>query len=107
MLRAALCLGLLLASSACRGDAVKCDQACRNVFTLTFWQKADADIAKMPVADQEQARSKMLAKFTNAIEEGVLGCVGQCQSANNDTMIDCMIAAKTAPAAKECFVDED
>ncbi|MBX3161340.1 MAG: hypothetical protein KF773_35585 [Deltaproteobacteria bacterium] len=107
MLRATsrLALVLALALAACRGDAEKCELACRNYYTLTFWDKADAEIAKLPAADQEQARSKMLAKFTSDIENGVIGCIGQCQSANNTEQTECMIAAKTASAAKACVED--
>jgi hypothetical protein len=95
-----------LAGAACRGDAVKCDNACRNVFTLTYWEEADARILKKPEADRENERSRLQAKFINEIENGVELCVSRCRSANNETQMDCMIAAKTSAQAKACFEDD-
>lgn len=87
---------------ACRGNAQKCEQAARNYATLMYWKKADAEIAKLPVDQQELAREKKLSLFTNELEKDIDFFVRQCQSANNDDQVDCMIAAKTADAAKKC-----
>jgi hypothetical protein len=95
-------LGLL---AACRGDAVKCDSACRNYSTLTFWQAADAKIATLPPEKQEYERSLMTARFVSEQEQGIDMCVSQCRSANNEDQMDCMIAAKTADAVKACVED--
>ncbi|MGN6105190.1 MAG: hypothetical protein ACTHU0_08805 [Kofleriaceae bacterium] len=99
-MRFALLLSFALA--ACKGDPQKCEQAARNYATLTFWKKADAEIAKLPAAEQELARKKKLSEFTNALERDIDFFVGQCQSANNDDQVDCMIAAKTAEQVQAC-----
>jgi hypothetical protein len=97
-----LALAAAIFVTACRGDAQKCEQACRNVYTLTYWQRADADIAKLPPEQRKLERQKRLSDFTNRLEMGVDTCTTQCQSANNDQQIDCMIAAKTAEQAIAC-----
>ena len=97
-----LVLAAAIFVTACRGDAQKCEQACRNVYTLTYWQRADAEIAKLPQEQRKLERQKRLSDFTNRLEMGVDTCTTQCQSANNDEQIDCMIAAKTAEQAIAC-----
>ena len=44
--------------------------------------------------------------WTVSLEGGVETCITQCVSANNDTTVDCLIAAKTAEAAKACASDD-
>lgn len=97
-----LVLATAIFVTACRGDAQKCEQACRNVYTLTYWQRADGEIAKLPPEQRKLERQKRLSDFTNRLELGVDTCTTQCQSANNDQQIDCMIAAKTADQAIAC-----
>lgn len=100
-MRAVLVLALAFAGG-CKGDAKKCEAAARNYATLTYWQKADAEIEKLPEAERAKARRRKLGEFTNALENGIDVRVQQCQSANNDTQIDCMIAAKTAEQVAKC-----
>jgi hypothetical protein len=100
-MRAVLLL-LAFALTACKGDPVKCEQAARNFATLTYWGKANAEIAKLPAEQRASARKDRLGKFTNELETRIDLIVSQCQSANNDDQIDCMIAAKTAAQALEC-----
>jgi hypothetical protein len=101
-MRSLLALVLLAGLSACKADAQKCEQASRNFATLTFWKKADAEIAKAPPEKREALRRKKLSLFTAELEAKIDLVVSQCQSANNEDQIDCMIAAKTAEAALEC-----
>src|ERR1700755_3544284 len=93
-------LGLGLALAACRGDAVKCDQGCRNYFTLSFWNKADAEIARARGEQRDALRKQKLGELNQGMESGVDMCVSQCQAANNTADIECMIAAKTAEQAR-------
>jgi len=97
-----LVLAAAIFVTACRGDAQKCEQACRNVYTLTYWKRANAEIEQLPPEQRKLERQKRLSDFTNRLEMGVDTCTTQCQSANNDTQIDCMIAAKTADEAIAC-----
>lgn len=103
-MRAALVLVIASAVSlgACKGDAQQCEKAARNYATLVYWKKADAELAKLPEAERALARKKKLSEFTNELEKDIDFFVSQCQSANNDDMVDCMIAAKTAEAAQKC-----
>ena len=94
-------LGALLC--ACRGDAVKCDQACRNFATLVYWKNADAQIAAEPEATRDALRKRLVGEFASRLEAGIDTCVSQCQSANNNAAIECMIAAKTGDQALACF----
>ena len=99
-MRLVLALGLLL--TACKGDMQKCEQACRNYGTLAYWKHADAEIAAAPPAQRDALRKKRLGEFDSKMENGVDMCVSQCQSANNDKDMDCMIGAKTGDQAIAC-----
>ncbi|MEJ7604040.1 MAG: hypothetical protein WKG01_39535 [Kofleriaceae bacterium] len=100
-MRRAVVLSLALLAGACKGDAHKCEQAARNYATLIYWDKADAALAKLPEAQRASARKRMLSEFTNGLERH-RRAVQQCQSANNDEQVDCMIAAKTAAQIAKC-----
>jgi hypothetical protein len=100
-MRLALVLTVLLA--ACKGDAVKCDQGCRNFATLAYWKNADAQIAAAPAVERDALRKKLLGKFDSQLEGGIDLCVSQCQSANNTKDLDCMIEAKTGDQALACY----
>lgn len=99
-MRLVVALGLLLA--ACKGDIQKCEQACRNYGTLMYWKAADVEIAAVPAAERDALRKRKLTEFSTKLENGVDLCISQCQSANNDKDMDCMIAAKTAEQVKAC-----
>jgi hypothetical protein len=100
-MRLALALTLLLA--ACKGDAQKCDTGCRNFATLVYWKNVDAEIAAAPASQRDGLRKRRLGEFDSKLENGIDMCVSQCQSANNETDIDCMIAAKTADQVSKCL----
>ncbi len=97
-----LVLCLALGTVGCRADAQRCEKAARNFATLTFWKKTDAEIAAAPANQRKELRKKKLAEFTAELEHNIQFWVGQCQSANNDDQIDCMIDAKTAEEALDC-----
>lgn len=98
-----LCIfALCFAAAACKGDREKCEQAARNFATLTYWERTNAEIAKLPAEQREGVRKRKLSEFTNELEEKIDTVVSQCQSANNDDQVDCMIAAKTAKDSLEC-----
>jgi hypothetical protein len=99
-MRLALVLALLV---ACKGDPIKCDQACRNFATLVYWKTADAEIAKLPPDQRDALRKTKLAEFNKYVEAGIDQCVTQCQSANNESQLDCMIAAHTGDQAQSCL----
>ena len=87
---------------ACKGDAVKCEQACRNFATLAYWVTADKEVAAAPPDKRDALRKRKLGEFDSKLENGVDLCISQCQSANNDEQVDCMIAAKTGEQALAC-----
>ena len=93
---------IIVSAAACKADAQRCEQAARNFATLTYWKKTNAELEKLPADKREGARKKALSLFTNELEGKIEGIVQQCQSANNDEQIDCMIAAKTAEQSLEC-----
>jgi hypothetical protein len=98
-------LALSASLVACKGDRNKCEEACRNYGTLSYWRKADAEIAALPEKDREAAKRRKLGEFSSLLENGVDHCVNQCSSANNDDQTDCMIKAKTAVEADICVKD--
>ncbi len=101
-MRLAVLVAFVLSSAACKADREKCDQAVRNYATLTYWMRANKEIAERPVAEREKLRKEKVARFSYEMESGVDVLVSQCQSAANDEQIDCMIAAKTGEQALEC-----
>jgi hypothetical protein len=96
-------LAMTLLLGACKGDAQKCETGCRNFATLMYWKDADAELAATPAAERDAKRTRKLGEFGNKLENGIDMCVSQCQSANNETDIDCLIAAKTADQAAGCL----
>ena len=90
------------ALAGCKGDPVKCDQGCRNYFTLHFWAEADKEIAKAPVDQRDALRKQKLGELDTRMANGVDMCVSQCQAANDKDGIECMIAAKTVEQVKTC-----
>jgi hypothetical protein len=101
-MRCSLVLVSVLLLAACKGDRERCEQASRNYATLMFWKKANAEIAERPKAERDKLRKEKLALFTYEMESKIDAVVSQCQSANNDDQVECMIAAKTPEAAVEC-----
>jgi hypothetical protein len=96
---------LAVAAAACKGNPDKCDRACRNYATLIYWEKADAEIAAAPADQRDAMRKKNLATFTQQLERGINLCTSQCVSATgtSEKQSDCLLEAKTAPAAKACL----
>jgi hypothetical protein len=105
MMRPAPALTLLALTLlvACKGDAQKCDTGCRNFATLRYWKAADAEVAAAPPTQRDALRKQKLGEFDQKLERGIDMCVSQCQSANNDTDIECMIAAKTEDQVTACL----
>lgn len=102
---AALFLVFMTGCQACKGDPEKCDRACRNYAELTFWDQANVEIDKLPVAERDAARKQKMAEFANNLERGIDLCTSKCVSANNTKDTKCMIEAKTAAAVKACVND--
>jgi hypothetical protein len=98
-----LALAILAAGGACKGDARKCEVGCRNYATLAFWNAADREVAAAPADQRDAVRKRKLSELDEKLSSGIDMCVSQCQAANNDTEIDCLIAAKTADQATECL----
>lgn len=92
----------LAALVGCHGDPVKCDQGCRNYFTLHFWAEADKDIARAPADQRDALRKQKLGDLDKRMGDGLDMCVSQCQAANNKDDIECMIAAKTVDQVRSC-----
>lgn len=89
--------------AACgKGDPQKCDEGCRNFFTLNFWATADAEIAKAPPAQREELRKAKAFELASKLEAGINFCVSKCQAANNSEQIKCLVESKTAAEAKAC-----
>jgi hypothetical protein len=96
-------LGLAALVAGCKGDAVQCEQGCRNYGALVFWKNAETQIAAAPAAERDALRKTMADKFKADLEGGISLCVSQCQSANNTSDTECMINAKTGDQALACF----
>jgi hypothetical protein len=96
-------LALALFLGACKGDAQKCETGCRNFATLVYWKDVDAEVAAAPADQRDALRKRRLGEFGSKLENGIGMCISQCQSANNDADLECMIAAKTADQVAGCL----
>ena len=92
----------LVAVAGCRVDAQQCDQACRNAMSLAYWKAADQEIAAAPADQRDALRKQKLSEFTRKVDTGIDGCVLRCQSARDQTTVDCLIAARTAEQVQAC-----
>jgi len=101
-MRSLIAVVMFIATLGCKGNPEKCDQACRNYAELVFWQKANAEIEKLPPAERDAARKQKMAELAKNLSEGIDLCTSKCVSANNKDAIDCLIKAKTADQAKAC-----
>lgn len=90
----------------CKGDKKECEQACRNYAKLVYWKRLDAQIAKLPAAEQDARRRRGLAEYSSLVEDGVFTCINACVSAGNDDQSDCLLKVKTAEAAEACVADD-
>lgn len=98
-----LVVALLSVTAACKRPSVEsCTEALRNYASLTYWEKAEAEIAAAPAADREKLRAAKLAERDAKIKEGMDFAVGQCRAARDFDGVKCMKAAKTAAAARAC-----
>jgi hypothetical protein len=102
----ALSFVFMTGCQACKGDPEKCDRAARNYANLVYWEGANAEIDKLPVAERDAVRKQKMAEFAAGVERGIDTVVSKCVSANNTDQTNCMIEAKSAKAAKAC-VEED
>lgn len=97
-------LALVLASlgGACGAKGSDCDKACRNYFTLHYWDEADREIAKAPPDQRDAIRKKKVDELDPRMQ-GELGmCVSQCRQSADDKEAKCMIEAKTAKDVEVC-----
>jgi hypothetical protein len=101
--RVVLALAVTAILGACRGDAVKCEKACRNYGTLVYHKNAEDKVAAEPAATRDALRKRLADKFESDLANGIAQCTSQCQSANNTDDVDCMIAAKTGDQALACL----
>jgi hypothetical protein len=88
--------------AGCRGDPVQCDKGCRNYYTQTFWEQADAEIAKAPPDQRDAMRKEKLGALDKGLASGVDMCVSQCISVGNTNDTECMVAAKSAKEVRAC-----
>ena len=102
MRTAAVVVSLGLALAACKGDPVKCEKAARNYAALVYWDKTEKALALLPAGERANARSKLNTAYETEVEANIDSITSQCVSAGNEKMVDCMIDAKTAPAALKC-----
>lgn len=105
MRAAILALSLLVLSAlgpGCRGDRDKCAAAAQRFAELVYWERENADIAKLPPEKQEAARKQKLIEFSRELDRQLDLRVSQCVAADADDQADCINASKTAAEALKC-----
>jgi len=83
-------------------DAGGCEAACRNYAQLKFWDRADAEIAALPGAEQAVARTTRTAELATQLDRGVAPCVESCVAANNATQTACLARAASVADLTAC-----
>ena len=100
-------LGVILAIGACGASGNDCDKACRNYFTLHYWDDVDRQIDKATPEQRDALRKQKVDEFDPRMQ-GELGmCVSQCKEASSNDEADCMIGAKTAKDVEACVPPGD
>lgn len=101
-MRRRLAFVLLVGLAACKGDRKHCEEVCRHVFEVTYWEKADPEIAAAPEAERDKLKRRKLAEYSSKVENGIELCVNQCSSANNKDQNACLLKAKTTKDVVAC-----
>jgi hypothetical protein len=83
-------------------DRAMCDRACRNYATLKYWSVVDGEIASLPPAARDDARTQKSAELATKLEAGMATCVTQCLSADNPAQTACMGDAKSLEQLAAC-----
>jgi hypothetical protein len=102
MILLAVAGALGLAAGACGASGGDCDKACRNYFTLHYWDEADRAIAAAPPDKRDAVRQQKVEQLEPRMQ-GELGmCVSQCREASSDKEAKCMMEAKTVKDIEAC-----
>jgi len=101
-MRVAALLLLLFSALGCKGDRDKCTQATQHFAELMYWEKANAEIARLPAEQQDAERKRRLTEFTRELDAQLDVRISQCVAAGNDSQAECIIEAKTRAQALEC-----
>jgi hypothetical protein len=95
-------LALAIAASACGASGSDCDKACRNYFTLHYWDEADREIANAPPDQRDALRRKKVEELDPRMQGELSMCSSQCREAADSKEAKCMIEAKTVKEVEAC-----
>jgi hypothetical protein len=79
-----------------------CERACKNFAQLKYWERADAEISSLPVADQTGARARKSSELETQLAAGLPTCVATCIESNNSTQTACIAAAASVGDLGAC-----
>ena len=97
-----LTVALALGAGACGSSNGDCDKACRNYFTLHYWDDADRELARTPPDKRDALRQQMVEKLEPRMQTELGMCSSQCREASSDKEATCMINAKTVKDVEAC-----
>jgi hypothetical protein len=100
-------LACALGAAACGASGADCDKACRNYFTLHYWNDADKDIDKAPPAQRDAIRQKKAKELDPRMQQELGMCVSQCREAADDKLTKCMIDSKSVKDVEACVPPGD
>lgn len=83
-------------------DAASCEKACRNFARLKYWERADAEIAALPAADQAAARTAKTGDYAKQLDAGLPSCIESCVNANNGAQTACIAKATSVADLAAC-----
>lgn len=105
-MRSAAFVACLLLSSAlasgCKGDREKCATAAQRYAELVYWDRVNAEIAKLPAEQRDTERKRRLVEFNRELDAQLDFRIQQCVAAGNDDQSDCIIKSKTADEVRDC-----
>lgn len=87
---------------ACGASGADCDKACRNYFTVHYWDDADKELAKAAPDKRDALRKQKVDGLEERMQNGLGMCVSQCKEAADNTEANCMIAAKNVKEIEAC-----
>jgi hypothetical protein len=95
-------LAVALGAAACGASGADCDKACRNYFTLHYWEDSDKDIARVPPGQRDALRKKKVEELDPRMQNELGMCVSQCREAADDKIAKCMIDSKSVKDVEAC-----
>ena len=108
MFRLAVLISLLVAAAGCRrATPEQCDKLCMRYNELGYWERFEKDAARLAPEARDALRAERQKQWDEIakreFDPGRENCVKECRRSAKPEDIECVEAAKTLSAAKDCL----